>query len=141
MRSDQRPRLSPAIDGEAESRSPCRPLNGCGRKRDAQSIAFLRTPGIEALYSADAMTNASAALMRRQSSRAGSGRSPPLSASPSYDGQSKSSMRARSTSAPARSAVRAASSARRALSEQRRSEDEHFDGPAIAHGHHSPVGG
>jgi hypothetical protein len=35
------------------------PSNGCGRNRDAQSIRFLRSPGIEKLYSGDARMNAS----------------------------------------------------------------------------------
>ena len=40
-RSAQRPRLPPASEGDAESRSPWRPSNGCGRKREVQSIRFL----------------------------------------------------------------------------------------------------
>ena len=31
-----------AIDGDADINNPWRPLNGCGRMRDAQSIAFFR---------------------------------------------------------------------------------------------------
>ena len=73
MRSDHSPRLPPTIDGDAESNSACFPLNGCGRKRDAQSTAFFSAPGIDALYSGEAMMNASAALIRRQSACAPSG--------------------------------------------------------------------
>jgi hypothetical protein len=83
MRSDHRPRLPPAIDGDAESRKHCLPLNGCGRMRDAQSITFLSTPGIEALYSGEEIMNASAALSRRLNSCAGAGIVPSASMSPS----------------------------------------------------------
>ena len=72
MRSAHRPRLPPAIDGDADISSPWRSLNGCGWKRDTQSIAFLSTPGIEALYSGDATTNPwQASSWRRNSSAPG----------------------------------------------------------------------
>src|SRR5207253_8505781 len=58
-RSAHRPRLPPAMDGEADSRSACLPLNGCGRNRDTQSIRFFSSPGIDPLYSGEAMTNPS----------------------------------------------------------------------------------
>ena len=69
-RRAQSPRLPPAMEGEADMRSPCRPLNGCGRIRLAQSMMFLRTPGIDALYSGEAMRNASAASSRSLSRNA-----------------------------------------------------------------------
>ena len=52
------------IEGDADIRSPCLPLNGCGRKREVQSMTFFRTPGIEALYSGDAIMTASAVTSR-----------------------------------------------------------------------------
>ena len=73
-RSDQRPRLPPTIDGEADSKNACLPLNGCGRNRDTQSIRFFRSPGIDPLYSGDAMTNASFPSTRRFSSVAPGGK-------------------------------------------------------------------
>jgi hypothetical protein len=56
MRSAQRPRLLPAIDGEAESSRPWRSLKGWGRWRDTQSMLFFRAPGSDALYSGEATT-------------------------------------------------------------------------------------
>jgi hypothetical protein len=73
MRSDHSPRFPPAIDGDADMSRPCLPLNGCGRTRDTQSIKFLSAPGIDALYSGEAMTKASAASSHRRKRVAGSG--------------------------------------------------------------------
>jgi hypothetical protein len=39
-------------------------LNGCGRTRETQSMTFFSTPGIDALYSGEAMMNASFATGR-----------------------------------------------------------------------------
>jgi len=39
-----RPWLPPPSEGDADSSSPCRPSNGCGRRREVQSIKFLRVP-------------------------------------------------------------------------------------------------
>jgi hypothetical protein len=44
--------------------TPWRSLKGCGLNRETQSIELFRTPGIEALYSGLAITNASLAVMR-----------------------------------------------------------------------------
>jgi hypothetical protein len=73
MRSDHSPRLPPTIDGDADISSAWRPLNGCGRKRDAQSMVFFRYPGTDALYSGLAMMNASAASSRSRSRSAPGG--------------------------------------------------------------------
>ena len=54
-RSADRPRLPPTIEGDADSSKPWR---GCGRKRDTQSIAFLSSPGTDALDSGEEITNA-----------------------------------------------------------------------------------
>ena len=60
-RDAQRPEAAVAADHRRRRREQqaVAPLNGCGRKRDTQSIAFLSTPGIDALYSGDAIMNAS----------------------------------------------------------------------------------
>ena len=67
------PRLPPTIEGEADSSRACRSWKGCGWKRETQSTAFLSTPGIEALYSGEQITNASVAFSRRRSSSAAAG--------------------------------------------------------------------
>src|SRR6185369_17100390 len=71
--SDQSPRFPPAIEGEAEMRSACRSLKGCGRNLETQSILFLMLPGMEPLYSGDAMINASLAIRRFLNSSAPGG--------------------------------------------------------------------
>src|SRR5580765_3815509 len=76
MRSDHRPLLPPAIEGEADISKPCNSLNGCGRNRETQSIEFFRKPGIEPLYSGDEIINASFAKSRLRNSFAPSGRVP-----------------------------------------------------------------
>src|SRR5436190_15270874 len=58
-RTAHSPRLPPDIDGDADISSPARSLNGCGLRRETQSIAFLSTPGIEALFSGDLGTDPS----------------------------------------------------------------------------------
>jgi hypothetical protein len=58
------------------------PLKGWGRKREVQSMAFLRTPDIEALNSGAATMNASAARSRSRNARAPAGI--PSSASTSW---------------------------------------------------------
>jgi hypothetical protein len=123
-RDAQRPQPAVAADHRRRRREeqPLRPLNGCGRKRDAQSIAFLSTPGTEALYSGEAITKASAASRRSRSASAPAGIPAPFSTSWSYDGQSKSLIAARSTTPPRSSITVAASAARRSLSEPRRSD-------------------
>ncbi len=67
-RSDHNPRLPSTIEGEADSSMQCRPLNGCGRDREPQSMLLSSIPGIAAFYSGLAMTKASAASSRRRSS-------------------------------------------------------------------------
>jgi hypothetical protein len=68
IRGAHSPRLPPVIEGDGEINSPCRSFNGYGLNRDAQSIEFLRLPGIEKLYSGLAITNASLAATRSPSS-------------------------------------------------------------------------
>jgi hypothetical protein len=51
--------LPPAIDGEAESSSPCISKNGCGLKRETQSIEVFSSPGNDAVYSGELITKAS----------------------------------------------------------------------------------
>src|ERR1700681_1575768 len=92
IRSDQRPRLPPAMDGEAESSSPCLSLKGCGSIRETQSIAFFRTPGMEALYSGEEITSASQLSRRRLTSRAPPGGPVSCSTSELNDGESKSAI-------------------------------------------------
>src|SRR5687767_5303631 len=116
MRSDQRPRLPPTIEGDADMSIPYRRVNGCGLKRDVQSMTFLSTPGIEALYSGDTMMKPSLASSRSLRRLAPSGM-PSRSSSPSYDEQSKSAMEARSTTPPNDSTLRAARVASRSFSE------------------------
>jgi hypothetical protein len=82
-RSAHSPRLPPTIDGDADSSSPWRPSNGCGRKREVQSMTFLSMPGIDMLYSGDAMMKASLASRRRCSSWAPGGMPSAVSTSPS----------------------------------------------------------
>lgn len=65
-------------------------LKGCGRLRDTQSIRFLRTPGIEALYSGETMTRAFAPRSRSVKRAAAAGGPSAVSESPSYAGTSKS---------------------------------------------------
>src|ERR1043165_7216589 len=121
-RSAQRPRLPPAIDGDAERRKPCLPLNGWGRKRDVQSIVFFSAPGIEPLYSGAAMRNASAARSRSRNRCAPAGSPSASSASWAYDGQSKSLIPTSSISTPRSSSTLRATPMRRALIESFRSE-------------------
>src|SRR5437868_424775 len=122
MRSAQRPRLPPTIEGDADSNIACRPLKGCGLKRDTQSMTFFNTPGMDELYSGDAMMTASAAFRRRHSSRAPAGTPSSRSTSKSYDGQSNSDIAARSAMPPLSVTTLAASDARRLLSESARSD-------------------
>jgi hypothetical protein len=112
--------LPPPSDGDADMRSPCFPSNGCGRKRDVQSIKFLIVPGIEALYGDETM-KASLARSRSWSAFAPAGMPCLASLSPSYSGTSKSRIDARSTFAPNSRATRAASAASFRLSDSFRS--------------------
>jgi hypothetical protein len=73
MRRAHSPRFPPDIDGDADISRPARSLNGCGLRRDTQSIEFLSTPGIEALYSGEATTNPLQASSRRRNSSAPGG--------------------------------------------------------------------
>src|SRR5712692_1613723 len=100
MRTAHRPRLPPTMDGDAESSKPCRSLNGCGRYRDTQSIAFLSSPGIEELYSGETTTKASLASSRRRNASTPGGNPPPSWSSWSYEGESNSCIDARSTVPP-----------------------------------------
>jgi hypothetical protein len=59
------------------------PWKGCGRIREPQSIRFFRTPGIEALYSGEAMIIASASSRSSLRRRAPGGTPSAVSASPS----------------------------------------------------------
>jgi hypothetical protein len=61
-----------------------------GSQRGVQSITFLNMPGIEPLYSGDETMKASLSTRRRLSSSAPFGIPWALSASPSYEGTSKS---------------------------------------------------
>lgn len=99
-RSAHRPRLPPIIEGEDETSSACLVLNGCGRTRETQSMAFFSNPGTEALYSGDEITNASQRLILSHRANAPAGSPSESSRSPSYSGMSKSRILARSTSAP-----------------------------------------
>src|ERR1700737_614426 len=117
IRSDQRPRLPPAMDGEAESSKPCISLKGWGSIRETQSTAFFRTPGMEALYSGEEMTNASQPTRRRLNSRAPLGGPDSSNTSPLNDGESKLAIEARPPEPPLGSMVSAARSARRAFIE------------------------
>ena len=65
------------MEGEADMSRQWRSLKGCGRRRDTQSIAFLRTPGIDPLYSGEATTRASVRLQAPLELK-GSGRQPTL---------------------------------------------------------------
>src|SRR5579862_5991854 len=123
-RNDQRPRLPPLIDGDADISRHCLPLNGCGRIRDVQSITFLRIPGMELLYSGDAMMKASVFISLSRRRCAPEGTPAPCSTSPSssYDGHSKSESVARSAIHPFSSIVVAASDASRSLKEFLRSD-------------------
>ena len=104
--------------------NPWRSLNGCGLNRETQSIAFLRAPGMEALYSGDATTKASASSKRRRNSSAPAGKPSDDWTSPSYDGAWNSAIEARSTSPPFASTVVAASRASREFSDSDRSDAE-----------------
>src|SRR5687768_4511474 len=117
MRSDQSPRLPPTIDGDADMSIPYRRVNGCGLKRDVQSMTFLSRPGIEALYSGDTRMKPSLPSRRSFSRTAPSGMCPSCSSSPSYEGQSKSDMDARSAVPPNDSTTCPASVASRSFSE------------------------
>jgi hypothetical protein len=118
------PRLPPDIDGDADISSPARSLNGCGLRRDTQSIEFLSTPGIEALYSGAATTNPLQASRQRRNSSAPSGNPSSYWTSVSYEGVSKSRMDLRSTSPSLASMVTAARRPSSALSDPSRSDAE-----------------
>jgi hypothetical protein len=112
------------MDGEADKSSPCISLNGCGWWRDTQSMTFLSWPGIEALYSGEQMTNATAAVSRRCSSRGPGGSPSARWTSWLNDGASNSAIVARSTSPPFAVIVRAASAASIVLYDPDRSDAE-----------------
>jgi hypothetical protein len=99
-------------------------LKGCGLNRDTQSIAFLSSPGIDALYSGDAMTKASESSRRARSASAPLGKPSRSCTSASNDGMSKSVIEARSTVPPFASTTSAASAASRELSDPARSDAE-----------------
>jgi hypothetical protein len=92
--------------------------------RETQSKAFLRTPGIEALYSGEAMTNASFACRRLRSSSAAAGKPFSTWTSALYEGQSNSAIEPRSTVPPFASTASAASPARRVFREPERRDAE-----------------
>jgi hypothetical protein len=87
---------------DADMSSACLVSNGCGWYRDTQSMVFFSAPGMEKLYSGEAMTMAcaSSSLLAHG---LGAGREA-LAAwwSASYEGVSKSLIRARSTVCAAR---------------------------------------
>ena len=68
-------------------------------KAETQSIAFLSTPGTEALYSGEEITNASVASSRRRNSSAPAGKQFAPSASPSYEPMSNSRIDTKSAAA------------------------------------------
>src|SRR6267378_4650248 len=105
------PILPPVIDGDAAIRNACLPLKGWGLNRETQSIVFLRTPDIDALYSGDAIMNPSVATSLSWSACAPAGRPCANSVSRSYGGHSKSAIDAFSTAAPFSSATSAPSDA------------------------------
>src|SRR6516165_3834245 len=73
IRNCQRARLPPAIEGDADITKACLSLNGCGRKRETQSMEFLISPGMEPLYSGDEIMKASFANNRLRNSSAPGG--------------------------------------------------------------------
>jgi hypothetical protein len=85
-------------------------------------MRFFNAPGIDALYSGDAITNPSAASRRRRSSSAPAGMPSSRSRSPSYGGTPNCAIPAWSTSAPATSMTEVASAARRPLIDPDRRE-------------------
>ena len=85
-------------------------------------MRFLSVPGIDALYSGDAMMNASLPWSRARNAAAPAGIPFAASRSPSYEGPSKSFIAARSTVAPLCSAIRAARAASFRLNESARSD-------------------
>src|SRR5688500_3589689 len=93
---DHNERLPPTIEGEADSSSACRSLNGCGRNLETQSILFFILPGIEALYSGDAIINASFAKSRFLNCSAPAGCESFVSKSWLNEGQSNSLILAKS---------------------------------------------
>src|SRR5438552_4012908 len=123
-RSAHKPRLPPTIDGEADKRRPCFSLNGCGLKRDTQSIEFFNTPGIEALYSGELITKASLLWMHSRSLSAPGGNPAVSCRSALYEGASKSDMEVGSTVPPLASIAAAARRASRPFSESALREAE-----------------
>jgi len=103
--------LPPVIDGDAAIRNACLPLNGCGLNRETQSIVFLRTPDIDALYSGDEIMKPSVATSLSWSACAPAGSPVDNSVSRSYGGHSKSVIAALSTDAPFSAATAAPSDA------------------------------
>src|SRR5439155_17838472 len=123
-RSAHKPRLPPTIDGEADKRRPCFSLNGCGLKRDTQSIEFFSAPGIEALYSGELITKASLVWMHSRNLSAPGGNPSSFCTSALYEGVSKSGIDVTSTAPPLASIVVAARRASRPLSESALKEAE-----------------
>src|SRR5512141_112251 len=85
-------------------------------------MRFLRMPGMDALYSGDETMNPSVDSSLERNRSAPAGIPEEASTSPSYEGQSKSLIVARTTVPPAAATTEAASVARRSLSEPLRKD-------------------